>query len=270
MTCRALIAEDEPLLAEELRDELRSLWPELQVVDVVHDGTAALRAFEAQRPELLFLDVQMPGLDGLQLAQLVAGRAHVVFITAFDHYAVQAFDAGAVDYLLKPLSTARLARALQRVRERLHHAPADLRPTLASMVTSPVSNAVASPPAAPACAAPVPATAPAPRLRWVSVQMGREVKLIPVEEICYLRADSKYVAVVTAEREALVSVPLKDLVARLDPEVFWQVHRGTVVNVHAISSVVRSPMGGGLNLKLKQRPESLAVSASHAHLFRHL
>lgn len=247
---QALIAEDEPLLAAEIREELGRAWPGLQIAAVVHDGHAALAAAEAQQPEVVFLDVQMPGLDGLEVARLLAGRAHVVFITAFDHYAVQAFDEGAVDYVLKPLDPARLARAIQRVKQRLGQQPANLAGLVERIRTQ------------------TPASADGP-LRWITVQIGRELRLITVDEICYFRADHKYVSIVTAEGEALVSTPLKDLLARLDPEVFWQVHRGTVVNVNAVRSVLRG-VSGKLQLQLKARPEKLEVSASYAHRFKQL
>jgi DNA-binding LytR/AlgR family response regulator len=248
---KALIAEDEPLLAAEIREELVRLWPALDVVAVVNDGHAALAAAEAHAPEVMFLDVQMPGLDGLEVARLSGARSHVVFITAFNHYAVQAFDEGAVDYLLKPLDTARLARAVQRVKQRLGQAPADLRGLVDRIREQ------------------APATADSGPLRWITVQIGRELRLITVEDICYFRADNKYVCVVTAEGEALISTPLKDLLARLDPEVFWQVHRGTVVNVNAVRSVIRG-VSGKLALQLKQRPEKLEVSSTYAHRFKQL
>jgi DNA-binding LytR/AlgR family response regulator len=191
----------------------------------------------------------MPGLDGLEVARILGARAHVVFITAFDHYAVQAFDEGAVDYLLKPLDAARLARAVQRLKQRIGQAPADLGGLVARVREQ-----------APAAEGP---------LRWITVQIGRELRLITVDDICYFRADNKYVAVVTAEGEALISTPLKELLARLDPEVFWQVHRGTVVNVNAVRSVVRN-VAGKLALQLKQRSEKLEVSATYAHRFKQL
>ena len=247
MTARALIAEDEPLLAAELRDALAQLWPELEICAVVHDGHDALRQVQARKPDVLFLDVQMPGLDGVALARLAGPRAHVVFVTAFDRYAVSAFDEGAVDYLLKPVETERLARAVQRLKERL---------------------ADAAPPAAPV---PAPAAsdagAPSSPLRWISVLQGRDVKLIEVDDVCYFRADHKYVAVVTTDGEALITTPLKDLLPRLDPALFWQVHRSTVVNMRAVHSVARTPTGRML-LRLKQRPERLDVSASYTHLFK--
>ncbi len=249
---KALIAEDEPLLAGEIREELARLWPALEIVAVVHDGHAALAAAEAHRPDLLFLDVKMPGLDGLEVARVLGAQAHVVFITAFNHYAVQAFDEGAIDYLLKPLDVARLARALQRVKQRLGQSPADLGGLVDRIREQAAASGGVEPP-----------------LRWITVQLGRELRLITVEEICYFRADNKYVCVVTAEGEALISTPLKELVARLDPEVFWQVHRGTVVNVNAVRSVQRG-MAGKLALQLKQRSEKLEVSATYAHRFKQL
>ncbi len=243
----ALIAEDEPLLAAELREELARLWPELAICAVVNDGHAALRAIEQHKPGVLFLDVQMPGPTGIEVARVTGARAHVVFITAFDHYAVQAFEEGAVDYLLKPLETARLARALSRVRERLAKPPADLSHLLDQIQNAPATE----------------------RLRWITVLNGREVRLITVEDICYFRADNKYVAVVTADGESLITTPLQELLDRLDPAVFWRVHRSTVVNVNAVHSVRRT-VAGHLELRLKQRSEALRVSSAHAHLFKHM
>jgi len=243
----ALIAEDEPLLAAELREELAKLWPELTVCDVAHDGHSALCAFERHRPDVLFLDVQMPGATGIEVARVTGARAHVVFITAFDHYAVQAFEEGAVDYLLKPLDTARLARALRRVRERLAKPPADMTHLLERIQRGPAGEP----------------------LRWITVLNGRDVQLITIDEICYFRADNKYVAVVTAEAESLITTSLAELLTRLDPAIFWQIHRSTVVNVNAVHSV-RHTVSGHLELRLKQRSELLRVSSAHAHLFKHM
>ncbi len=244
---RILIAEDEPLLAAEIREELLRLWPEAEVVALVHDGHAALQALERERPAVCFLDVQMPGLSGLEVARLAAGRAHIVFITAFDQYAVQAFDEGALGYLVKPLDVVKLARTLARVKERLDQPPADLGRLVERLQATPSVEP----------------------LRWITVQRGRELQLITVDDVVYFRADHKYVAVVTADSEALISLPLKELAARLDGERFWQVHRSTIVNVQAIKSVSRS-LSGKLSIALKSRPESLEVSPTYAHRFKQL
>lgn len=244
---RILIAEDEALLAAEIREELLRQWPEAQVVGMARDGHEALRMAEQFAPQVCFLDVQMPGLSGLEVAQLLGRRAHVVFITAHERYALQAFDEGAVGYLLKPLDPVRMAKTLLRLKERLALPPADLG-GLALRTTAP---AVVEP------------------LRWITVQRGRELQLITVDDVAYFRADHKYVAVVTADSEALISLPLKELVARLDGEHFWQVHRSTIVNARAIKSVGRS-LSGKLSITLKDRPETLEVSPSYAHRFKQL
>jgi DNA-binding LytR/AlgR family response regulator len=243
----ALIAEDEPLLAAEIREELARLWPELVICAVVHDGHEALREIERGQPEVLFLDVKMPGLTGIEVARVMGTRAHVVFITAFDDYAVQAFEEGAVDYLLKPLDSARLARALHRVKERISKPPADLSGLLEQLQRGPATD----------------------RLRWITVLHGRDVQLITIEDVCYFRADNKYVAVVTAEGESLITTPLKELVERLDPAMFWQIHRAVIVNIHAVKSVRRA-LAGHLELRLRRRTETLRVSAAYAHLFKHM
>lgn len=245
---RILIAEDEPLLAAEIREELARLWPQAEVVGMAGDGHEALRLLEQARPEVCFLDVQMPGLNGLQVAQLAAGRAHIVFITAFEQYALQAFDEGAAGYLLKPLDPVKMARTVQRLKERLAQPPADLA-GLQRLLPAASSQAEA--------------------LRWITVQRGRELQLISVADVIYFRADNKYVAVVTAESEALISVPLKELLARLDPEHFWQVHRSTIVHAQAIKAVARA-LSGKLSIQLKARPETLEVSAAYAGRFKQL
>jgi DNA-binding LytR/AlgR family response regulator len=243
----ALIAEDEPVLAAEIREELGRLWPELAICATVHDGHEALREIERSQPQVLFLDVRMPGLTGIEVARVMGTRAHVVFITAFDQYAVQAFEEGAVDYLLKPLDPARLARALRRVRDRLRRPPADLSGLLEQLQRGPSSE----------------------RLRWITVLNGSDIHLVTVDDICYFRADNKYIAVVTPESESLITTSLKELAERLDPAVFWQIHRGVIVNINAVKSV-RRMLAGHLELRLKQRPETLRVSAANAHLFKHM
>lgn len=246
----ALIAEDETLLAAELREELAHAWPDLDIAAVVHDGHAALEAIDRRSPDVVFLDVQMPGLSGLEVARLAGHRVHVVFITAFDRYAVQAFEEGAVDYLLKPLEPARLVRAVQRLKERLGQPPADLG-RLFDRLGNPA------------------ATAPGDPLRWITALAGREIRFIAVDDVLCFEADQKYVAVVTADGESLITTPLKELLAGLDPNVFWQVHRGTIVNVGAIAAVERHA-GGKLEIRLKSSARRLAVSDRYGHLFRQM
>ena len=243
----ALIAEDESVLATEIREELRLLWPELEICAMVTDGHEALREIERHRPQVLFLDVKMPGLTGIEVARVMGTRAHVVFITAFDQYAIQAFEEGAVDYLLKPLDPARLARAVRRVKDQVERPPVDLSGLLEQMQRGPTTD----------------------RLRWITVSRGFDIHLITVDDVCYFRADNKYVSVVTADSESLITMPLKELIDRLDPEMFWQVHRGVIVNIKSIKSVRRA-LAGHLDLRLKERPETLRVSAAYAHLFKHM
>ena len=242
---RAVIAEDEPLLAAGLRDALAALWPSLQICALVEDGIQALRALDEHKPDILFLDIQMPGLTGLEVAQQVNGRCHVVFVTAFDDHAIQAFEQGAVDYVLKPLSVARLATAVARLKERIGSAPARLDGLIDRLAT--------------------------PRegeyLRWITASQGREVRLITIAEVCYFRSDNKYTSVVTPDGESLIRVTLKELLDQLDPAVFWQVHRSTVVNANAIAGLLRDGQGR-LNIKLKQRSETLVVSETYASRFR--
>lgn len=245
----AIIAEDEPLLLDGLKEGLARLWPELEIVAQAEDGVQAMRALQAQRPDVIFLDVHMPGMTGLEVARLASGRCHVVFVTAYSHYAVAAFEQGAVDFLLKPLSSARLATAIARLRDRVRSAPANLDGLLQVL-------AERSRPAK-------------PYLRWISVAHGRSMQLITCDEICYFQADNKYTLVVTAASQPLINKTIRQLADELDPEVFLQIHRGTLVNVNAIAAIDRS-LRGSLTVRLKQRPEKLPVSASFAQQFRHM
>jgi DNA-binding LytR/AlgR family response regulator len=245
----AILAEDEPLLADELADLLGKLWPQLQIVARAEDGVAALHAVEAHRPDLAFLDIRMPLLTGLDVARQIAGRCHVALITAFDSHALEAFEAGAVDYVLKPFNAARLMVTVQRLKSRLERPPVDL----AAMALDGA-----------------PRQSEAPRyLQWINASRGAAVRIITTDGILYFKADSKYTMVVTAEAEALIKKTIKELAEELDPLVFWQVHRSTIVNVHAIDSVRRDDRGN-LFLRLKQRSEVLPVSEAYAHRFRQM
>jgi len=225
----AVIAEDEPLLRE--------------------NGVQAIRALEAHEPDVLFLDIQMPGMTGLDVARVASGKCHVVFVTAYDHYAVAAFEQGAVDYVMKPFSAARLATAVGRVRERMKGAPANLEGILKTLAER--SGRAGQ------------------FLRWISVGEGKTIRLITIDEVCYFQADNKYTTVVTASTRSLINKTIKELVDELDPDVFFQIHRSTIVNLNAIAAVHRH-LRGRMEIRLKQRKETLPVSASFTHLFRQM
>jgi DNA-binding LytR/AlgR family response regulator len=245
----AIIAEDEPLLRGELTDALATLWPELKIVAEVEDGVKATQALASHQPNVIFLDIQMPGMTGLDVARVASGKCHVVFVTAYDQYAVAAFERGAVDYVMKPFSQARLAIAIARIRERMNSAPADLEGLLKTLAER---------------------SRPQRQfLRWISVAQGRTVQLITIDQICYFKADNKYTIVVTAATQSLINKTIKELVDELDPDIFLQIHRGTVVNVNAVAAVHRD-LRGRLEVRLKQRNETLQVSASFAHLFKQM
>ena len=243
----AVIAEDEPLVRREIRDMLATLWPELDILAEVGDGLEAVASVEKYRPNVFFLDIQMPGLNGLEVAQRLNGRAHVVFITAFDQYAVSAFEHGALDYVLKPISRARMGVAIERLRSRLSQPPADQHriAELLKELAPPDSR----------------------YLKWLTVPYAGELRVLAVAEISYLRAEQKYTTVVTPQGGFLLTSSLRQMREKLDPQVFWQIHRGVVVNVAAIDRIYRT-FRGALEVKVKGRDELLPVSATHAHLFR--
>jgi len=245
----AVIAEDEPLLRGELKETLAALWPELAIGAEAANGLEALQAVAAVEPDVLFLDIQMPGATGLDVARAASGKCHVVFVTAYDMYAVAAFEQGAVDYVMKPFTPTRLATAISRVRERMKSAPANLDVLLTTLAER--------------------SRRARQFLRWISVAHGRTVRLITADEICYFQADNKYTLVVTSTGQSLITKTIKELADELDPEVFLQVHRGTIVNINAIAAIHRD-LHGRFQIRLKQRNEALQVSASFAHLFRHM
>lgn len=245
----ALIAEDEPLMRERLKEKLAEVWPELAIVAEAADGDEALALFDAHLPRIAFLDIRMPGRTGLEVAAAIGGDCHVVFTTAYDQYAIAAFDAGAVDYLLKPVEADRLAQAVERLKRKLAAPPADL-----SALIEALRGRLPRQPR---------------RLKWIKAATGRQLRLIAIDDVLYFQSDSKYTRVVLAQGDALIRTPLKDLLEELDPDRFWQIHRGTVVNLHHVSGVLREDAERQFVL-LKQRPEKLAVSRQFTHLFKQM
>lgn len=243
---KAVIAEDEPLLRAELKTAIGSLWPELVICEEAEDGLSTLHAIDRHAPDILFLDIQMPGMSGLEVARHAANKCHVVFVTAYDKYAVAAFEQGAVDYVMKPFSPARLATTVARLKAKVGSEPANLEGLLQGLLKTAAAKEY---------------------LRWITASQGQDLRLITVDEICYFQADNKYTLVVTAQQQSLIRRPIKELIQELDPAQFWQIHRGTVINVTAIGGVHRD-MGGQLHVKLKDRRETLPVSEPYAHLFK--
>ena len=261
-TPRALIAEDEPVLAQALAQALARLWPALQIVASVGNGVAAVEQTLALQPDVLFLDIRMPGRSGLEAAELLAEDwpesqpfPLVVFVTAYDDYTLQAFDQAAADYVLKPVSDARLAKTVARLQARLAQ-PASRGDALEQVLGQ--LRALA----------PAPAGA-APRLTVIRAAVGNQVRLIRVSDVIYFEATDKYVNVVTADSESLIRMSLRELLDQLDPAQFWQIHRGTVVAIDHVSAAVRDD-SGRLRLTLRGRAETLPVSRVFAHLFKQM
>ena len=245
----AILAEDEPILRTQLEGKLAKLWPELDIIASVEDGAAALEALEDRAPDFMFLDIQMPEMTGVEVARHVAGRSHVVFVTAYDQYAIQAFETGAVDYILKPATDERLAVTIGRLKAKLATPPADLNAVLAK-----ISEQMG---------------ARKEKLQWIKATQGQNLRLIPVAEVLFFQSDEKYTRVVTAQGEALIKSSIRELLGGLDPEVFWQIHRSTLVNVGAIAAVTRD-FRGQAHVKIKGRDESLVVSRIYSHLFKQM
>lgn len=252
-TC--VVAEDEALLRAALVDHLTAAWPALHIVAQCEDGASAAEAIAEHTPDVAFLDIRMPGLTGLEVATVAADSSpatQVVFVTAYDQHAIEAFDRGAVDYLLKPIDAVRLSATVQRLRDR---ASGNDAATLARLLQR----------LAPAATTHVPAEP----LAWLTASAGREIRLIQVDDVAYFRADHKYTTVVTGDGEALLRTPLRELLARLDGATFKQIHRSTIVNLKAIAGITRDEAGRG-TVRLKSRPETLPVSAPFMALFKHM
>ncbi|MFT3897744.1 MAG: LytTR family DNA-binding domain-containing protein [Thermomonas sp.] len=252
-TC--IVAEDETLLRHALVAELKRAWPGLQVVAECEDGASAVEALAEHQPDVAFLDIRMPGLTGLEVAALAAEASpgtRIVFVTAYDQYAIDAFERGAIDYLLKPVKPERLDATVARLQAR------DAMPDAAQLAT--LLDKLGALPKAAGAVEP---------LTWLTASSGRETKLILVEDVAYFQADHKYTTVVTAEGEALLRTSLRELLPRLDAANFKQIHRSTIVNLKAIAGIVRDESGRG-SVRLKQRPETLTVSLPFMALFKHM
>ena len=246
----AIIAEDEAPLRAELRKLLTQLWPNLQIVADCADGGQAIDALKRHQPDVAFLDIRMPVADGLQVARSADGKTHIVFITAFDHFAVQAFEDGAVDYLLKPVDRERLQLAIGRIMARL---AAGRPPDLSALFAKLEERLRARP----------------ERIKWITASVGGSVRMLAVDDVMFFQSDEKYTRVVTAGDEAHIRIPIKELLLQLDPDVFWQIHRGTIVRVGAIQCV-KHDEEGKLQVSLNGKSETLAVSSSFAARFKGL
>ena len=244
----ALIVEDEAALCDELQELLQASWPELRIVGHAPDGVSALHMILQHRPDIVFLDIQIPDPNGLEVARTIRDSCHIVFVTAYDAHAIEAFENGAVDYLLKPIDSARIALTVQRLQRRQHSAPPDLSGLLERLQPSP---------------------ARASYLRWITASVGNTMRLITTDEIIFFQSEAKYTRVALADSEVLIKKTIRELVAELDPEQFWQTHRSTVVNALEIASIEPS-MSGQLSIKLKSRRERLPVAESFVKRFRQM
>lgn len=257
MPVTAIIAEDEPILRAQLKSKLAKLWPELQIVADVGDGELALEAIEEHRPQLAFLDIQMPEMTGVEVARSLAAnrelRCHIVFVTAFDQYAVEAFEANAVDYVLKPYSDARLQAAVDRLKERLGSVPAPAPQDLGALVASIAAKL----------------NPQAEKLKWIKASVGTTLRLIPIDDVLFFQSGEKYTMVATKDLDALIRTPIKEIIDGIDGDRFWQIHRSTVVNASAIESVSRD-FRGQATVKVKGRKENLVVSRPFSHLFKQM
>ena len=245
----AIIADDERLMRDQLRLRLSQVWPELAILDEARNGEEAIALVGQHRPDFTFLDIRMPGTTGLEAAAVIAGMTHVVFITAYDQYAIEAFEHGAIDYVLKPAENERLMITVERLKLRLQKPPDNINAVLTKLASQ---------------MKPRPAY-----LQWIQASVGAELRLIAVADILFFQSDEKYTRVQTSRFEALIRKPVRDLAEELDPALFWQIHRSTLVNVHAIDNVARDLRGRHLVL-VKGQPDKLEVSRSFIHLFKQM
>lgn len=245
---KIVVAEDEPLMRERLLAQLGKLMPEARLVSVVENGNDAWDACLEHEPDLVFLDIRMPGLTGLEVARRIAGSAQVVFITAYDDYAIEAFEAGGLDYLLKPVEEARLQKTLQRVQSKVSVAHHELDQVLQKLQQRLAPQAVSRP-------------------KWLKASVGKQIKLINIDDVLFFQSDSKYTRVVLSDYEALIRTPIKDLLHTIDDQQFWQIHRATIVNVNFIAAAERID-AERMQVLLKGSSEKLAVSRNFTHLFR--
>jgi len=241
----ALIAEDEPMLRAQLKARLAEAWPELAIIAEAANGVEALTMVDAYRPDIVFLDIRMPVKSGIEVAHALEGRCHAVFVTAYDEYAVSAFDEGAVDYVLKPVSPERIAKVVARLKSRLASAPLDLSAVLARLAERESTG----------------------HLKWIRASVGTVMKLIATDDVLYFQAEDKYTKVVTAAGDAHIKKPIKELFEELDPEAFWQIHRATIVSLRAIARIERDWRDQPVIL-LRDRSEKLTVSRTFAHRFK--
>jgi DNA-binding LytR/AlgR family response regulator len=249
----AVIADDERLMREQIAAQLRQAWPELLVVGEAVNGREAVALVQSLAPDVVFLDIRMPEMDGIAAAKAIGDRAHVVFVTAYDQYAIDAFEQGAVDYLLKPAEPERVALTCERLRERLDRKPRPMDALLAELSERLQTGGSAT----------------RSYLRWVQASVGGVIRMIPTSEILFFRAEDKYTRVQTARYEALIRKPIKELVLELDPAEFWQIHRATLVRVDAVEQVSRNLRGNQV-VHLRGTAEKLEVSRSFNHLFKQM
>ena len=249
----AIIADDERLMRDQLRLRLGQVWPELDIIGEAKNGDEAIDLVEQLKPDFTFLDIRMPGKTGMEAAQAIGNRSHIVFVTAYDAYAVEAFERGAVDYVLKPPEPERLQLTVDRLKTRLSKPAVDMNSSVTAMLSQLAEK-----------------IAPKPKfLQWIQASIGQDLRMIPVEEILFFRSDEKYTCVQTARYEALIRKPVRDLADELDPSLFWQIHRATLVNVNAIEGVTRDLRGRHL-VMIKGTSDKLEVSRSFLHLFKQM